>query len=374
MEAFLRTRRFLHTAWTRFRPKRRLNSHHFIAGLPDGITAETLNKICLDQFSEKALSYSYQHLSGWKPTGAYRLLMKTHRGNEIRLIFKDSIYQKDQIPALAGLPLRPGPPEYTIYSNPTGAIAAFIPQVYLAEEITPGKHYRYLLEDLGQNYHAVGYQKEFVLSCYLLPKLHQALQDWSNEIKPQGFLQYGKKHAWSLQKYAHDNLVIYSQYSDDPILKSVLLCWPKIADLHLQEEFYRQQSNILIHGDTNYTNFFLHTQDIEQFRVVDWEWAGYGLPYADLASLLKSIPEDIEKTAFKKYINASDGRNQSLNQNMPFEENWRLYLWCQLERGILDASFLAVQYIKAPYPARFSLPRAVSQSLHQILKVYQQLS
>ncbi len=367
-------RQFLSGIRRRFQKKRRQVSHYFVPGLPAGITPDVLNTTCQDQFGEQALSYVHQHLSGWKSSGAFRLLIKTRSGKEIRLVYKDAAYYQDQIPALIDLPIRPGPPEYAVYSQPMGALAAFLPQVYLAEEISPGEHYRYLLEDLGQNHHSITGQKDFIQSSYHLPRLHQALREWSDAVNPKGFLPYGEDFLQTLQKYAQAKLENYSQHSDDPDLKSVLNFLPKVALFRLQDPVINHFTDEPIHGDTNFTNLHLHNKDPFQFRVVDWEWAGYGLPHADLASLLKGLPRESEKTAFQRYIEAPKGSNSSPCKDLSFEENWRLYLWAQLERGLLDASFLAVQFIQTGQIAQFSLPIAISLALKQVVRVYHELT
>jgi thiamine kinase-like enzyme len=70
-------------------------------------------------------------------------------------------------------------------------------------------------------------------------------------------------------------------------------------------------------------------------KVVDWEWAGIGVPHADLASLLKCVSPDDERMALETF---SRGSGQ-----LSAEEHLRLFRWCQLERRLLDAGFIARQ-------------------------------
>lgn len=341
-------------------------------GLPDEVPPELINKICLDHFDERARSFTHMHLSGWKRSGAYRLFIKTQRGKEITLIYKDALYAPDQIPALTNLPVRPGPPEYAIYSRPVGKLAAYLPQVYMADELVPGIHYRYYLEDLSQNYHRpFRHLDDIITTSSLLSELHQALGEWVSETNSTRMLIYGPAIAQALQEYFHMNLERYSQHAENPTLKTILDCWTKIEELHLLPEFNSSLSLQLIHGDTNYTNIYIHRHDQTKVKIVDWEWAGYGQPYADFASFLKSVPKNIETSVLEKII---DHRWQTgLIPAKTKDEHLRMYYWCQLERGLLDAAFLAVQQMDTSYPADFELAEAINQSLLRVISAYHRL-
>jgi thiamine kinase-like enzyme len=79
----------------------------------------------------------------------------------------------------------------------------------------------------------------------------------------------------------------------------------------------------------------VHAQDRTRVKVVDWEWAGIGVPHADLASLLKRVSPDDERGALEIF---SRGYSQ-----LGAEDHLRLFRWCQLERRLLDAGFIARQ-------------------------------
>lgn len=374
MEALAGFRRFAYSLRRKYIQKRRAIRPPMSDGLPEGISPDIINAVCVEHLNEKPLSFFHQHLSGWKLSGAYRLVVKTRSGNTIRLIYKDAVYRNDQIPALINLSIHPGPPEYAIYSQPVGSMAPYLPRVYLAEEVIPGIQYRYILEDLSQNFHKLYTLDDISRFCSMLPRLHQALSEWSKELKPIGLLMFGKGFSQALQEYARENLERYGQQSSDPELLSVLNCWSPISELHLSPEFLVHQPNEPIHGDTNYTNIHIHNRDPYQFKIVDWEWAGIGLPHADLASLLKGMPEDIVEPSIRKFLGSTRNPNPCLNPALTPEENKRLYLWCQLERGLLDAAFLTAQHLNAANVAGFSLPEAISRALRQVFAVFKQLS
>lgn len=350
--------------------KRTKRVYQTLPGLPAGIDRAVLESIYHQYFPGNISSVAHYHLSGWKSAGAFRLLIKTDRGNEHRLIFKHAIYSDDAIPALIDFPVRPGGSEYAIYHRACGALTNLLPEIYLAEEVQPGIEYRYLLEDLSDNFRIIKGDDHKLLISKLLPQLHQVLGVWAGKVHPQGLIQFDPRFSLALQQYTRINLEQYSFQSDQPIVKKVISLWPQIAELHASHRFNTGQGQ-LIHGDTNFTNIHINKQDPTQFKLVDWEWAGFGSPFADLTSLLKGALPDVQKRAFQNYSQANTryGLIQETHQ-----ENWHKFLWCNIERGMLDSAFLASQYMNDTTPAKFHLPDAISISLKQLLDNYQLLS
>ncbi len=375
MEAFYDLRRFVYGLRKRYFHKRYpQGALPLIQGLPAGIDQAEVEAVCADHFGEKVCSISHIHLSGWKSAGAYRLFIQTESSRQVNLVYKNSIYQREDIPALAGLPIQPGPAEYTVLSQAVGPLAPYLPQVFLAEELTPGLHYRYIMEDLFQDYHIVSDVEEIMNSARLLAELQQALLEWAIEVDTRGMLTYGRECSLEIQEYARKNLEIYAQRSNEPILKQVLSNWALVTQLHLDPEFFALPAQYPIHGDSNYTNIHLHRQNPRKFKLVDWEWAGFGNPFADLASLMKGVPPEFERKAFKEFTLPNGKPNPSLVPDLSPQESWRYYQWCQLERGLLDASFLAVQHINSLHNPIFSLPQAVTFALRRVWSACQQLS
>jgi thiamine kinase-like enzyme len=74
-----------------------------------------------------------------------------------------------------------------------------------------------------------------------------------------------------------------------------------------------------------------------QLKVVDWEWAGVGLPHADLAALVKSVRREAHPALLQVFAEKDRG--------LEAEQHWRLFHWCQLERRLLNATFLAKQQL-----------------------------
>jgi hypothetical protein len=50
-----------------------------------------------------------------------------------------------------------------------------------------------------------------------------------------------------------------------------------------------------------------------------------------------------------------------------------VYEWCQLERGLLDAAYLAKQHLDAPTPTD-SIPGYIDRSLQRTLQAIERLS
>jgi thiamine kinase-like enzyme len=209
----------------------------------------------------------------------------------------------------------------------------------------------------------------------LFPKLHLALCDWMGSADKTHLIEYGLDFSHALEVYALQNFEALAQATDTPpTLKQVLDHWKKVSEVHTRREFFEMQPAILIHGDTNYTNIHIHKTDPQRFKVVDWEWAGFAPVFADLVSLMKGSPEKVEGTAIQNYLSANGGNDTIINPRRSFHENQRLYTWCKLERGMLDASFLAAQFLNSEHKANFNLNKAVTVALDRVLATTQQLS
>jgi thiamine kinase-like enzyme len=91
-----------------------------------------------------------------------------------------------------------------------------------------------------------------------------------------------------------------------------------------------------------------HREDDTQLKVADWEWAGVGLPHADLGALVKSVRREDHAAPLQVFLEE--------DRRLEPEQHWRLFHWCQLERRLLDAAFLAKQQLISA--RRVSWPRS----------------
>lgn len=337
-----------------------------VEGVPEGIDFETLNELCLQRLGKPLAHVSHVHLSGWKAAGSYRLLLRAKGSRRWRLIYKNAVYSTDHIPALAKLPVVPGPPEYLVYSNAAGPLGQYLPAVYLCSEIVPGRHYQYLLEDLGQ-----AYRKSTNLEAILgivaeLPSIHQAFGAWSRSVDQDRLLRYGHEFSVAFSEYARETLEGYAQKTANEAVSEVCRLWPRISGVYLREEFQEIGTACSIHGDFNPANVLVHSKYPHRVKLVDWEWAGLGMPHADLASLLGGRKPEIEQQALSLFLRQ--------DTNLPLNENRRLYQWCNLERGLLNAAFCAAQSMARPaLTTRISLARLVENGAQRVLRMYREL-
>jgi thiamine kinase-like enzyme len=131
-------------------------------------------------------------------------------------------------------------------------------------------------------------------------------------------------------------------------------------------EFETMPTGAPIHGDFNTSNVHISKNGLNNIKLVDWEWAGLGLPLMDLASLLKRTKPEVEKQGLAIYSKHDFSLSPSTLK--------RFYYWCKLERGILDASFIAVQLLDSQTTTTFSLEKFVEESLQQVLTAFQKMA
>jgi aminoglycoside phosphotransferase (APT) family kinase protein len=344
------------------RPKRL----KFDEGLPTGIDFEILNELCVQHLAAPLQSASYAHLSGWKDAGAFRLLLQTAKGRRWSVIYKNAVYNLEHIPALVGLPNKPGPPEYLIYKNARGPLAQYLPTIYMCQEVVPGKHYQYLLEDVGQAYQKVSGQENLLKAAKALVAIHKAMADCLCDVDQAIFFRYNSDFSTQLQEYVVANLQRYANITTSNAASEVLALWPHISKRHRCHPAYSLQTVSLIHGDFNPANILVHQRRPDRIKLIDWEWAGFGMPHADMASLLKRAPPEVEQQALLLFSDQ--------NRRLSPSQHKTLYEWCQLERGLIDASFMIAQGMmqsSAEKSSRFY--RYTERSLERVLRAYNEL-
>lgn len=341
------------------------NSPEPIPGIPPGLTPSILDDVCREEMAESLTSTAYVHLSGWKETGSYRLHLTTSSGRRWRVIYKNASYRLDQIPALEGLPLKPGPPEYVVYAHAIEPLAAYLPHVYYAHEPAPGVQFQYIMEDLGQGYRRASEAADRLRVVEELPTIHRAMADWLSSVDDRDLLRYDAAFSSDLLTYTHTNLVTYADKTDDETAQEALARWTKIADVYENGLSVFECPAIPIHGDSNPANVMISRTDPTQLKLIDWEWAGIGFAHADLASLLKRSPSMLEAQALERYA--------QYNDMLTLAEHRRLYEWCQLQRGLLDIGFVARQHLTTVHDTRVNLVKYVHKSLNRTLMAVERL-
>lgn len=339
-------------------------------GLPPGLDVSTVNDLCLEHLGEPLRRASYTHASGWKALGAYGLLLRGAGGSTWRLIYKDAEYSSEQIPALGGLPLRPGPPEYLVYNQPHGPLADYLPTVYSCIEVVPGRHYRYLLEDLREEYQRLStftgaiHAENVVQAVRQLPTLYGALEACCAKASPAQMLDFGTEFSTGLLGYARRNLEQSGESSSDETVSRVLGRWAQLSEVYLRPGLHEDQSGQLIHGDCHTGHIYVRRDQPAQIKVIDWEWAGRGRPHYDLAALLESTKATIEEEALASY---ADQQGQ-----ISLAEHKLRYEWCQMQRGLLTAAFLARQQAESPRRASW-VPIRIRRALERVLLAEERL-
>jgi thiamine kinase-like enzyme len=134
--------------------------------------------------------------------------------------------------------------------------------------------------------------------------------------------------------------------------------WHDVISVHQRDEFYNADLWVPIHGDYNMSNIHIYRGKHGQLKVVDWEWAGIGLPHADLAALVKSLRVEDHQTLLQMF--------EEDDSRLDVEQHRRLFHWCRLERRLLDVAFLAKQQLDSGRRVSW-LQREISRSAGDVL-------
>lgn len=348
--------------------KRRLSDlkaqNRWVSGLPPGLSVELMDHVCLEIQNRHFSRSRFEHLSAWKESGAYRVDVTLHGGKRWRLIYKDANYNLDQLPALKGLPYRPGPPEFTIYNNSPKSLLSFLPQCYWLEETQPNLRYRYLFEDLSEQYAQIRGEVDLLAAVEMLMPLQETLESCCLKVE-NGMLRYDKAASNKLEFYTKETLGRFQQKHHGQVIDEFFEKWPEIQKIHRDIDLFDQSIFTVVHGDLNTTNIYRNSHQQDDFRLVDWEWAGCGNAYLDLACLLKRVGPDLEERALKIYANDRPSRSLS--------EHRIAYRWNQLDRGLLDASYIAAQIVDNPYRSEWNAVGFMEDSLRDVISVTNKL-
>jgi aminoglycoside phosphotransferase (APT) family kinase protein len=284
------------------------------------------------------------------------------RGGRASVVYRNAVYDVDHIPALAGLPVKPGPVEYVVYTTAAASLRGYLPDAYVVREVVPGLRYQYLLEDLGSQYDHVRMEAAPEVAA-ALGAIRRAMQEWLSQIDPARLLPYDHRFSVDLQAYVIESLTRYVDKESSETVSELLRQWEAIAAVHGDRAFHAGRPLAPIHGDLNRSNVLMHRQRKDWLKIIDWEWCGLGTPHADLASLLKNATPEVER----RVMAIAAGEDSRLTP----EDHRRLYAWCRLERGLLDAAFLAVQELA---DGARSLRGHIDAAARRALGAYRELS
>jgi hypothetical protein len=285
-------------------------------------------------------------------------------GREQRLIYKTVVYSPDDLPGLVGLPVSPGAPEFIVYNDLQEELATYLPEIYFCSEVDH-RHYQCLMEDLGDEYQRAAGPAAILTVAAEFPNIRKALNQCAPADPDHNLSQYDGGFSTALLEYVYTNLERHVRSTKDKPTLEVIRTWTGIVKTHGNLGIQDMQRN-LIHGDFGSSNILVHKQFPCKIKLIDWEWAGIGVPHSDLASLLKPTSAEIEECGLRIFSRQDNG--------LSFDENNRLYQWCKLERGLLDAAFLAAHYLKSSTTTRLDLPAFITQSSKRALAAYRALA
>ena len=324
----------------------------------------------LEAFSARHLdselgATSFLQLSAWRRSGAYRVMIETRGGRTGSVIYKDAVFDTRDMPAVANLGARPGISEYLVYRDAREGLRRHLPEVFHCEEIVPFAHYRYLLEDLRPTHRDTFAPADTVDAARALPSLHDALLESMSDAWRANMPHYDAAFSAELQEYARTSLEAFHRTEGDRLVNRVLDLWPAITALHGRAEFHTGELRP-IHGDFSRANTMVDTSKPGPHKAIDWDWAGLGKRHTDLATLVGPTGRKIEDAALAAFA--------SQDPALSPEAHRRLYLWCKLERSLLDASFLGNQYVEADFEQRMNIPRRVHVQMRRALDTYHDLA
>lgn len=345
-------RRFVRRALGR--PSRKL-----IAGPPPGLELQDLDEVCWRERGCSVRSLSHAHLSAWKESGSFLVSVVDANGGKWSVVFKRADYQLSEIPALDGFSLRPGPPEYRVLTEAVH-VRPHLPRVLLARETRPGEQFLYLIEDLSTS-HRVAAGPDCVRCAAFLPTLQRELADDFAQ-SDDALLRFDGPFWERLLPYADESLRRFEPTHPERGALALAELLPALDGLRQRVLEATASSNedariVAVHGDYNLSNILVPRRGGE-LKVVDWEWCGFGLPHADLASLLKGIDRKTETAA----LTAFSERLPST----PERRHLELYRWCQIERGVLDAAYLARQATGTQHATGLDFPSCIESSFQLV--------
>ena len=346
------------------RPKRRREP---TAGRPLGLDGELLEGVFEESTGAKVGAVSHIQISGWrKPSsGTFRVFVDADDGGKWSVIFKNAVLGSDETPGISGLPATPGLPEYLIYKQGSEYLRSNLPLPFVVEEIEPKVHYQYLLEDLQRRgYHSAFADADVIRAAGALPDLQKRMETWTSH-DDKSLIRYDVAFSADLRRMTRQSFERYADAVPDRSVADVVDNWEPISRVHAEAIQGEQTFETPIHGDANRANLLVHEDDDLPLKLVDWEWAGIGLPHSDLASLLKGKQDGVTEKGIRSF---AAGYPQ-----LSLAEHRKLHDWARIETRFFDASYMINQYLESPDTSRMDLPRYIHVSALDILKTAKQI-
>jgi len=333
-------------------------------GPPQDVPVEALNDMCWNQWNISPQSMWHAPIHSWKAASAYFVWLDLGGGRVERVVLKTAPATPRQYLEAARFPVTPGPPEFWIYNTAAPILSRHLAECLLATRLEERGTFLYVLEDLTTDHRkppeVVGWRP----GASHLEDLHAALTAAAERYGDHALIKYDRTFSESLLSHGEESLRRLHEITRNASALAVLDDWTTVSDLYMSSEFDLPELHTCVHGDYNTGNVFVAKDDATRVKVVDWEWAGLGLPHMDLASYLRSAPTDVVKAV----LSAHSQRHDSI----PASLHGRLFWRCALERSIWDASLFSdhVEY----EPSRYGrLESAIDRSVSRALIAIDQL-
>ena len=306
------------------------NSDAVVVGLPAGVDFQTLDHLCRDKLGDPLEISHYQHLSSWKPQGAFRLFLETRNGTQWTVIFKQTVATSEFNPILDGLPVVPGPAEFAIYQCGQPGLARYLPQCFVADEVEPGRRYMFIQEDLGKP-HRQATGESPMPPIEDLVGLHNALDRCVSGPDNHLLIDY-LEAADRFIAFFRQSLEVQVEADNDRLLGQLLNRFEEVEAAYRQGMSLPASSVGIVHGDPNLSNVHISALTPGHTKFLDWEWAGINVRHIDLAAMLKFMSPRVESESLKLYAR--------LNPSLSLSEHRLLYYWAKLDRSLLDLSLM----------------------------------
>ena len=305
-------------------------------------------------FGARIVSVAHLPISGWKDdVGAERLWVATDDGRSRTVVMKRLDYSMAALPAANMMPFDISQTERVIFAE-SGIDQRFIPNALAIigpDDLYDDARALVVMEDLAPKWRRPRLHHDYALVVGRLDEIHRAITRVTRDnLHQERLIRYDRVLAQPLSELFENRVMPELVASNEKELIKWPANWSMVKDLMVSCAL-PEVPTTFVHGDFTPAHIFIRWLPRRQLRLIDFEWVGVGFPHADLASLLKRARPSIEDLTLRLY--AVRHREISPTQHR------LVYEWCQLCRGLLDATYLVthrrmVVPQKEPIMSRYS--------------------
>lgn len=334
--------------------------------VPPGISADLLQEVCRQVFARPYHSLHYSALSGvypWKKAACvYRVFLGLDNGKEQSLIYKSAVYTDQEASIFHGLPVIPGPIELEFYRCVSPPFSQYVPDVYYIDACESGERYQLLLEDLSPAYHTISDPLDIIHLIERLPEFHLNLQRALHSVSTRNLLIYDHSLMLGITENMDEMFFAYFSRKRKIEIPEFELAWPVISRILRTPWVFEHQPLQYIHGDLHLSKIFVYPKDHQQFKLIDWQLAGLGIPQMDLATCLKGVHPIVEREAISRYEKQLPGSSARINR--------KIYAWCKLLRYVIDAAYMTIECTDEPSDSSIRAVTVLEKSLQRAIMAF----